>query len=384
MSDPHSLPNDLPPSAENGFLFSDWELPEKSLSEAAPQFDGKIIARMPDLGSESFAQNTEKSKFPSFGESIGLSIASMIQGNRSPSSLATRQRFLLRFISFGCIILLCGVGILFLEGENKPAGTENVVFTKLISEREKQTVDTKEDSPLTPVLPSGSNGTLTIAEVSSKQTISDAPVESAAVTSPSGADSSGQARSAWNRPVADAYSPWNVAPRQSANPPVTDAAAAENSPPSASPSVTVAMSPMIDMSMPISPYEQQLLAQANAPAQRPVAPFVQSSGYVVPGMMPMQERQENPASVATANTRQSASPQYYNPQYLPPGAVQGMHPQYGQYNPQAVPPNMPIPSGASTLPPQGQGGYYQQPHGAAAVMPAGDYHHAPPTYRRVY
>ena len=378
MSDPHSPPNGTITSAESGFLFSDWDMSEKGLSEVSPQFDGKIIARMPDLGSENFTQSIEKSKSPSFWENVGLSIASMIQGNRSSFPHASRQRFFLRFAIFGGIILLCGVGILFLEGENQPTVPEIADIIELVTPFIPD--ETPENAPLALILFPEANSASARAEVTPHQTVPAAPVEGVvAVSSPPPAHLPGQTESVWNRPAGDEYSPWNTAPRQPASSPAT----ADNSPPPAPQSATVAMAPMIDMSMPISPYEQQLLTQANMSAHQPVDPFVQQNSYVVPGMIPMQERQENPTGFATANSRQSVSPPYH-PQYLPPGAVQSTHPQYGQYNPQAVPPNMPISSGASTLPPQGHMDYYHQPHGVVAPSHAGEFYPVPPAYRRVY
>ena len=387
MSDLHPFPNDTAQAADNGFLFTDWELPEKSLSEVPPPFDGKIIARMPDLGSDNFTQNIEKTKFPTFWETVGLSIASMIQGNSMPTnrfSRATRQRFFLRFATIGSVVLLCGIGILFLEWENKPSETDNNFVEMLISEIPERTTDSKVDSIIASAPQSESHNIA--ADIGVTATLPAAPVENVAIVPPPSADNSpGHAKSVWDRPVADEYSPWGIVPRQPENQP-TKVASAENLLTMPPQKEAVALSPMIDMSMQISPYEQQLLARANVSAQPPVDPFIQQNGYVVPGMIPMRERQENPPGIVTANTRQAVVPPY-NPQYVPPEVAQGMHPpQYSQYNLQAVPPpNMPIPSGPSTLP-QGQGVYYQQPPGPASPMPshASDFYHAPPTHRRVY
>ena len=266
MSDPRPFPNDSPNTTESGFLFSDWELPEKSMSEPPSPFEGKIIARMPDLGSENFVQSIEKTKSLSYWEKFGWYIASMIQGNATPSA---RQRFFLRVATFGSVVLLCGIGILFLEEANEQ-GTENAVLTKNLSEIAEVTAIAQENPSVAPVLPAGANGSLTV--FSANQTIPVASIENVvAVSPPPAANIPEQAESVWNRPAADAHSPWDVSPKQPADPlsaPITQTAA-------------VAMSPMIDMSLQMSPYEQQLLAQANASAPQPVDPFTQQSGYTV-------------------------------------------------------------------------------------------------------
>ena len=398
MNDSNPLPNHTTLAVEDGFLFNDWELPEKNPTEETPQFDGKIIARMPDLGADSFTQNVIKSKVPSYWERIGGSIATMIQGNASPSARSphnTRRHFFLRFTTFGCVILLCGLGILFIENENQSDATDTHIADngREISEPSAtnvQAVVIKEDPFVSSRQQESNDFILGNGSTPLNQFPSVTSFDSAVAVPPPPIDHlPGQAENVWNRPAANEYSPWTVASRQPESP--STGVAVPPSPVPTNPTAAVAMSPMINMSMPVSPYEQQLLAQANsAPIRPPVDPFVQPNNYVVPGMIAMHDRQENSQGVAARypqNVRQPVSTPVQT-QYLPPSAVQGVHAPYNnQYNPNAVPPNMPIPSGVSTLPQQGQGGYYQ-PHGpAAAAVPYshGDFYSAPPsTYRKVY
>jgi hypothetical protein len=140
---------------------------------------------------------------------------------------------------------------------------------------------------------------------------------------------------------------------------------------------------MTNLSLPVSPYEQQWLAQSNPPPmQAPVDPFMLANNDSVSGMMPMQNQWGNSQEGAT---QQRVPPPPY-PQYPPSSAMQGIPAQYPYQNGQVPPPTMPIPSGISTLPPQG-GGYYQQhPNGAALSVPPNPdhYHNVPQPYRRVY
>jgi hypothetical protein len=363
MSDPHPSSGNTAQAVTRGFLFHDWDLSEKGTITEIPPFDGKIIARMPDLGSESLTKNIEGSKSPSFWEKIGGSLASMIQGNS-----AIRQPFLHIGMVIGCVALLYGIGFFLLERESTP--TENVPD---IMESVAQSITNSVVSPMTEsVAIVGDSGRFTPimqpGGIISPPTIPGAPIEGIATmpstmppTVPPPASNS-------------TYSPWNVAARQPESaipeaPILTETVSGQ-----VAPYVAVAMAPMIDMSasMPVSPHEQQLYAQPPTP----VDPFVQRNTGVVPGRMPTHERPEHASGVMPAqNVQRSVSPPLY-PQYVPPSAVQNMYGQPGHPNPHIVPPNTPIPSGVSTLSPQG--GY--PPH------QPGDFYYAPPhsSYRRVY
>ena len=366
MSDPHPPLGNVSQTATSGFLFHDWGLPEKGTAEKALQFDGKIIARMPDIGSESLTDNIKVSKFSVFWEKLGASIASMIQGQP-----ATRQRFLRNCVAVGSIVLLCGIGFLVLERERTP--TDNVlgIAEIVLPSTEPPMIESVaiigDSGKFTPImLPDG---------IITPPTIPGASMEGIATMPP---------------PVGDStYSPWDVAARQPENPPerpIAEALTLTGAPYVPPPSYdTVAMAPMIDMSipMPISPYERQQPPQPNMP----IDPFAQTHTGIVPGMIPVHERQENALGVATTqNVQRPIAPPLY-PQYAPPSAVQDMYGQHGQYNPHVVPPNTPIPSGVSTLSPQG--GYATQYYPSGAPLPVprqpSDFY-APPSssYRRVY
>ena len=165
-------------------------------------------------------------------------------------------------------------------------------------------------------------------------------------------------------------------------------------------------------SMPVSPFERQLVAQVPPPVRPPVDPFLLANqpqmppgqlhlppgaippgavppGTVPPGTMPMHERLENMVNASSQPALRSASAA--SPYHPPLVAVQGgvpvnlpppHHPQnnYGQHgpvHPNAVPSsNTPIPSGVSTLSPQN--GYNPQ-------HPHGNFHpNMPQPYHRVY
>ena len=376
MSHPHSLPDNATQGTENGFLFNDWTLPEKNSAENTNLFDGKIIARMPDLGAECLSKNTEKSGTRSYWGKIGSSI---------PSASVVRLQLFHRITAFGCVVVLCGLGIVLLEQGDKT--TENApVIAEIVVENVKIPItefgEIMVSAPIVQPEPTEQTPDLTFPPV-----ILVAPTENVAAAPVAAKGQPDQVPSVWNRPSSDSYSPWHVAQNQPAGPSIEVASAEPPpSPPPAQmvPSNTVAMAPMVNLSLPVSPYEQQWLAQSNPPPmQAPVDPFMQVNNYTGPNTVPMQNQWAN-AQVAAAHQNGQRVPPPPYPQYGPPPAAQGMNIQNQQG--QVPPPNMPIPSGISTLPAQG-GGYYQpHPGGAAsAVQPnPGNYYNVPPTYRRVY
>jgi len=379
MNNPYSLPNNTTLTSEGGFLFNDWELSERRTTEEMPPFDGKIIARMPDLGAEGLLKSIEKPKFPSFWERTYSSVLATFQGTIS-SSTATRQQFFHRFTTIGCVVLLCGVGILLLERGNKSAETAFDIGEFTMSDSAEATTTpppfitgighSDNESAFAPIVPPWSNDTP--SDVAPHSAIPVAPMESFAAVPNTAVDPPEPAGSVWERPVADSYSPWGIASRQ---PEIPQTGVIPS---------TVAMSPMLDMSsMPMSPYEQQLLAQSNLPVQPPVDPFMQVNNQVVPGMMPMQERMKNTSGVATTqnNVRRGVAPPLH-PQYVPQSAVQDMHAPFSQQVPPPVPPNMPIPSAVSTLQPQGSGYYPPPPNTSVPGGQPTDFYGTP--YRRVY
>jgi hypothetical protein len=123
-----------------------------------------------------------------------------------------------------------------------------------------------------------------------------------------------------------------------------------------SPMPPVSPMPPMPTSMPVSPFERQLVAQP--PPRPPVDPFLQANqSHVPPGMTLMHERLENMVNTPIQDARSaSVAPQYYPPLVAVQGGVPVNLPQgqYGQYVPHNAAPssNMPIPSGVSTLSPQ--------------------------------
>jgi len=388
MSDPLSQPDHGTQATANGFLFDDWNPTEMSPTEDAAPFDGKIIARMPDLGSNGFDKNIEKTTFPSFWDRTRLSFATVIQGRTFESVrsfMGTRQQFFHRVTAFGSVILLCGIGILFLD-QNRDEPIENSInIVNILTENtESPGIGTvalsQNESAFSPVVLPEANNTPSDSGVSIP--VADfVAVQNSVASAPEPIDSVG------NRPTANSYSPWDVVPKHVESfSPSPDAVAVASPIPPSSP-VTVAMAPMTpvpvpSMSMPVSPYERQLVARSNTPIRPPVDPFIQASNSQVPGMMPMHERLENMTNASPQEAQRSASA---SPPYPPLVAVQGgmpvniqghgnnPHGQYGQHSLS----NVPIPSGVSTLPPQN--GYYAQPYTQPHTTPMHN-----PTYRRVY
>ena len=384
MSNPHSLSDHTTPTTEGTFLFNDWELYGKRPTEDIAPFDGKIIARMPDLGAESFVKSIDRQKFPSPWEQMVSPVLSVFQRVAASSPVA-RQKFFHRLTTVGCVVLLCGIGILLLERGNKPE--ENV---PLIAELDVSgSIETTTTPPtlitgiglsenelaFAPIVPTWSSDSP--PDVAHPSAIPAVSIESHAAVPNTAAHPPESVGSVWERPVADSYSPFGSAPRQPENPLPPSAFANTSAAPA-----TVAMTPMIDMAnVPISPYEHQLLAQSNLPTQLPLDPFVQVNDYVGPGMMPMQDRIDNvPGMATTQNTRQGVSSPFY-PSYVPASAMQDMHSPYNQRNLYAPQPGMPIPSGPSTLQSQGSG-YYGQPQNASAPRQPSDFYGTP--YSHVY
>ena len=416
MSDLHSLPENDTQAPADGFLFDDWNLTEKSPVEETAPFDGKIIARMPDLGSNSFAKNTKNSKslpeLSAIWNRLFQSLSASIQG-KIPESVrtfaGTRQQFFQRITVFGGVFLLCGVGLLVLDQSDK----EPTVVTTL-SVNVADIVPENTEPPaivvLAPAKQESAFSPISLPESGTILSNSAIPVADFAAVQNSVTSSAGQVDLLENRPATQSYSPFGVKQQSEGLPPSPDVAAV----PPPMPPVAVAMSPMSPipvsptpvspMSMPVSPYEQQLGVQTSPPVRPPVDPFIQANSPpnhppIPPGMMPMHERLENMMTAPPQNNApRSASAA---PPYPPFVAVQGGAPvnlpnnqgisynQNGHYGSQSAPPNyapqsnMPIPSGVSTLQPQP--GYYPQPHGAVGQNPAGNFHPTvPPAYHRIY
>ena len=394
MSNPHSLPDNGTQATESGLLINDWNLTEKNLPEDAAPFDGKIIARMPDLSSNGFAKNTTKRNPPSLGNwwnHIRLSLAPFMQERThgtDPSFMGTRLQFFQRVSTFGGVLLLCGIGLLFLDQNDKEPTKDSHTIVNILSDHteapaKKTTTLAQNES----TLPSS----VTLLESNNLASDSNVaiPVADFAAVQNSVANSAEHAEpiAVWNRPVSNTYSPWDVAPKQpESSPPSPGVVAAV--PPSAPLPAAVAMAPMLQMSappmtapsisMPVSAYERQLVAQANPPTCPPVDPFIQTqtnNAQVPPGMMPMHERLENMMNAPPQNAQRSASA---TPPYQP--LATGQNNQRSSYsvppNYYAPPSNTPIPSGVSTLP--SQNGYYPQ------NSPGNFYPDVPPAYHRVY
>ena len=392
MSDPHSLPDNGTLRTENGFLFDDWELPDgQNLTEDVTLFDGKIIARMPDLGSGNIAKNIAKPEFSIFWRQVSALTVSIFRGG-SPADAVTRERFFRRLTTFGAVMLLCGTGIFFFDyARDQP--TENTPDIAEILSGTTESVDPVAVSIFSSALQSEQNGT--IPNVTSSPAIPVAPVESvAAVSTPS----------PWDRPTADSHSQQGTLSKQSENPfqPIDVVADAIPTVPTV-PSGTVVMSPMPPITgasmpvspheMPVSPFEMQLVAQSNMPSAGNHVP--PNLPVVPPGMIPTHGQQQNMRGTVPQQHMQSM-PVTYGPAHSHAMSSNNLHGQVAQHSQYVVPPgymvpnhhvapvSMPIPSGVSTLPTQG--GYGMpvqnvQPLGTPAQRPHSDFYNAPPSSR---
>jgi len=401
MNDPHSLPDNGTTKTEGGFLFDDWDLSEgNNPTESITPFDGKIIARMPDLGSESIAKNIGKPKFPTFWGQACASVLSVLQRG-TIANIETEQRFFHRVTVFGGIVLLCGIGILLISS-GKDSQVENAIdLAQILAEKTEfaatESVVFVAESAFSPILqPEPSSA---VSSIASNSTIPVAPVESVAAVSPP------EQVSPWSRPAADSYSPWEVTSKQPENSFHPIGVVSDNTAPVSQPEI-VAMSPMTPIaatSMPVSPHEmsatpfgQQLVAQSNPPYYPPVGTQIQPSQPVVPpGMIPTHGRQENALGGAPQQSPQwhPSAPQRF-PTTTPGHAVPINNPQgqFGQQSQHVAPPGYmlpnnhttpagtPIPSGISTLPQQG--GQQIQPHGTPVPRPPNDFYNNPPPTSR--
>jgi len=402
MNTPHSLPDSSTPKAEDGFSFDAWNLTEeKGLTESAALFDGKIIARMPDLGSEGIAKNITKPKFPSFWGQVSASTLSFIQGGNAANAVA-RQQFFHRVTAFGGIVLLIGVGILFFD-QSRERQTENVTsIAEILAENAASSTIGSfaaiSESAFSPILQSESENT--ISSIVSNSTIPVAPVESVAAVSPS---------SPWDRPAADLHSAWAVTPASQPENPFQPIEVAAIDAVPVMPSETVVMSPMTPIAtasvpvlpheMAVSPFEIQMIAQSSMPHPPAGAHIQPNHSAVPPGMMPMHERLQYMSNTAPQqiphwhpSAQQQLSPPVHghvvpvnnphgqsrqNPQYVVPPSYMLPHSQRG--NNQVIPQGVPIPSGVSTLSPQG--GQHMQPHGMPTQRPPNNFYTPPPTSR---
>ena len=381
MSDLHPSPDNTAQAASSGFLFHDWDPSEKGMTAETPQFDGKIIARMPDLGSESLNQNIERTKLSAFWHKLGTSIASLIEGTPT-----TRQQLLRHCTIVGGVVLLCGIGFLLLEQKSEPTAsvldTTGNVLTNTETPRYESIAIVGDSGKFAPIMQSEglisiSTPTIPDAPIDRNATMPNTTIPNATIPPPPAVDPT--------------YSPWNVTTRQPENPIPESVSQSVTPHVPAPPPTAVAMAPMIDMSapFPVSPHEQQLYAHPHVssnmpptiPPNMPVDPFAQTN------FAQTNFAQTNTGVVPQQNVQRPVSPPVY-PQYVPPSAVQNVYGRQGHPHPHAVPPNTPIPSGVSTLPPQG--GYPPPHHPSGAPMSAprqpNDFYYAPPssTYRRVY
>ena len=398
--------NDLPPSPDNGeqktkdhFLLDGWCLSdEKSPTESAALFDRKIIARMPDLGSESIIKSIEKPKFPLFWGRMYSSVLLIIQKNIADTKI--RQRFFHYVTTIGGVVLLCGLGILLLipreTGQTKNAPTRTGTLAENTDFLEKSMVPFAE-SAFSPILPQESGGL--VSGVGSNTVIPVAPIENIVAVSPP---------SPWDRPVADSHSPWE---KQSENAfqPVNTANITNAVPVAATPAVpsgTVAMSPMTPMStapfqvspyeVPVSPYGTQRVAQSNMPSSTAHVGDSVPPQYPagMQGMTPQQPThwQTSAPHQSPSNAHGYATTSHHSRNQISPHTQYVVPPGYMLPSSQVAQQNLPIPSGVSTLP--AQGGQPIQTHSMPVqnIQPQGTpppsvpayYYNTPPTHRRVY
>jgi hypothetical protein len=384
MSEHPSL-KDIRIPIETGSFVADWELSEKNFAEDSAVFDGKIIARMPDLGSSNFVKGINPSKKIAFGQTLYKTAVTLFQKNKILNAgkiffpRGNRRQFFHYVAVFGIAVFLCGIGILFFD--KTPKDVPEVVQTA--TEPKEESEKPAAHASMNPALLDSFEPVIPPPELTAVPPMSAVPSvqETGLISSPTPAATS--ANSPWDRPAANFYSPWDAAHQPAANP-----NADVPNPPSAinGQAATVAMAPMTPLVQSVSPYEQQPMDQQTPPARPPVETYAGQYNPKIQGMMPMHERLENVMNHPPQNTQPPYHVQAGNARtgsYAQQSA--GQHGQYGQYSPYANQPayppqsNTPIPAGRSTLPPQG---YYPVP---AQNPPNSFYGTAPPTtYRRVY
>ena|GEM_PF-2401842 len=529
------LPDDLADIRKNADKKTGYQqFQETELSDECPYKDiimpeQKIIARMPDLGTECYhiaatetridRQSAGLTQNESVWKRIVHAFASPQQNQTDNNQTATaesgqersgisrrnHQQFFHRLTGIGCAILLIGIAVLFFEREQHSskestatAGIEtslpfsapgeaahsiagqfadNMLFSDLPLTGGTETGGLPATQSAFPVSANASPanhagytdtgsgidshrtamsypaGTSTLPGAATEghsglvaSPFAGQPVASQPVGQIAGLSTENTIESAWNRPPSDSYSPWDVAHRQvevdshsvvpgnnfpgnnvsvpnvpvpnvpgnnvpvPVSSPITTAPVVVSASPTPPPAAT--LSPMIDMSMPVSPYEQQFAAppaghscmpmhtqgvphqgmptQGMTPATSFADPFAQAQG--VPHVahhtpmhstpmhstpMPQSQATYHPAphGVSAHGMPYSPGPSgtpYSNrpivtapphPQYMPQEVMQSIQNPIGQANPNAMqqshPANMPIPSGISVLPTEGS--YYQQP-----------------------
>ena len=442
MNDAHPLLNNAAPKMPNGDFCDDWGLSkEKSSTESACLFDGKIIARMPDLGSGSIAKNIKKPVISSFWGQACASVLSVFR-RQPPSSSGTGQRFFRRLTTFGGIVILCGIGILLI-GKDKGTSVENAVDVGEISVDNTEVCATESvvtvakptakpaEKPATetaatpPAKPAEKPATETAATPPAKpvekpatepaekptSSVAAAPVVPvASAESVAAAVGPPKPVSPWDRPAVDAFASLDTVPKQpeSPPPPINMAAIAPATDATSAVAITqvipadaVPLTPMSQIngvSMPISPYEMppisplelQRVAQSNTALHPSGGAYAQPNYYTVP---PAVASQQNMLMQAPA---QQQLPHPVQGQGAPVNNSSGQFRQQSQYavppgymlpNNQVIPQSTPIPSGASTL--SAQGGPPIQSLGMPMQNmqpqnPTSDFYNVSPAYRRVY
>ena len=418
MNDPYSsLPDNDVVERISGFISDDWNRSdEKSATESTCLFDGKIIVRMPDLGSLGIARSIQKPKSPSFWGQAYMTALSVFRWHsyanvERHANVEKRQRFFRFLTTFGGIVLLCGIGILFIgkakdssaehvddaveimvnntravNNTNAPVVESTVAVEKPAGRPEVEAAAPPKRSPrpaATP--PTEEPSTETAAQPPAPPAPTTATANVTATPAPPAASAeegvatanSHRSATPWDRPAADAFAVLGTAPPRSENPPpaINNIAANVSAvPPTTAPNMvargvpvmetapvthaaTVPMTPMTPInaaSAPISPYEMppvspfELQMIAQSNAHHsPVAPHVQPNFHAV-----------QPGVAIYQNTHGQALPQ---PQLPPPAYGQGapVHygvptnhqpGQYGQQNAYAVPSGYVVPN-YQTMPP---------------------------------
>ncbi|MDR3181559.1 MAG: hypothetical protein LBT89_01340, partial [Planctomycetaceae bacterium] len=120
-------------------VFEEWNIQDERVSGSHTVLDGKIIARMPDLGAVPVTaigvtvKQSAADEEPGAAELFYRAFAVALRGKRSKSTPSESNKNLFRRVSaVGIVVLMIGAGILFLD---KNASDKDVLPETAVSEK---------------------------------------------------------------------------------------------------------------------------------------------------------------------------------------------------------------------------------------------------------
>ncbi|MDR3234836.1 MAG: hypothetical protein LBT46_14450 [Planctomycetaceae bacterium] len=95
--------------------FEEWNFQDENVSGNHTVLDGKIIARMPDLGAAPSISQINDDDEPSVAELFRKAFAAALRGKKKKIPAASERQLYRRLSAAGIAVLICGAGLLFLE-----------------------------------------------------------------------------------------------------------------------------------------------------------------------------------------------------------------------------------------------------------------------------